>query len=618
MISIWIFDCEGDSLNPKKLHVLSISNLDGTVKKSTNNYDEMRTFFKRAKIVIGHNIARWDIPTIERLLGIKFEGKFVDTLALSWALYPLRDKHGLESWGKDLGTEKPPITDWENLTYEEYKHRCEEDVEINRLLFLKMQKLLIDLYGNQKDIWRYIDYISFKMYCARLQEKSGWHVDLTRARTSLQSMNDEKLAKVTQLAEAMPPIPIYKERYRPKIFYKKDGSLSSRAQEWLSLCAEHKINSLDFEGPIKTFVEYEEPNPNSVTQIKDWLFSLGWKPATHKQVKNKTTGEMRDVPQINLDQGKGICPSIKRLYDKEPRLELLDGLSILSHRIATLKGIIESTVEGRTMAQVKGLTNTLRFQHTTVVNLPKVDKLYASDIRSSLISPPGFILCGSDMSSLEDRIKQHFIYPLDPDYVLSMNQKDFDPHLTVAGLAGMLTEQEIQAYKQGDKTNKPVRDIAKNGNYACQYGAGIARLMITCGINRAAATRLYEAYWELNWAVKKVASQQKIKEIDGQMWLKNPINGFYYSLRMMKDVFSTLVQGTASYVFDMWVKNILEIRPQLTAQFHDEIVLCIKEGFEKQCEDLVRGAIKKLNEEIKLNRELDVGVDFGVNYGLIH
>jgi len=222
------------------------------------------------------------------------------------------------------------------------------------------------------------------------------------------------------------------------------------------------------------------------------------------------------------------------------------------------------------------------------------------------------------MSSLEDRIKQHFIYEYDPEYVKSMNQEDFDPHLTVAGLADMLTEKQIQEYKAGDKTNKPVRDIAKNGNYACQYGAGVPRLMLTCNIDRKAATKLFNAYWELNWAVKKVASVQTTKTIDEQMWLRNPINGFYYSLRFEKDIFSTLVQGTASYVFDMWVKNILDKRPQLTGQFHDEIILCIKEGFEEQCRELITYAINKLNSDIKLNRELGISIQFDKSYGKIH
>jgi hypothetical protein len=614
----WIFDVEGDGLEATKIHVLSYSNPEGTVKKSLRDYEEIKKFLSEASILIGHNITRWDIPTLERILGIKIKAKIVDTLAFSWILYPTRIKHGLEEWGEDFGVPKPKIHDWFTLSYEEYKHRCETDVEINRRLWNKQYQYLFDLYGKEQKLWEYIDYISFKMYCALLQEKSGWHVDLDRATHSLQALNEEKELKVKELAEAMPPVPIYKERWRPVKFYTKDGGLSKLAMNWVALCTENGHDALEFEGPVRTLIGYDDPNPNSVDQIKNWLFELGWKPQTFKHVKSKATGESRDVPQLNLEHGKGICPSIKKLYEKQPRLEVLDGLSVLSHRIGVLRGIITSCRNGKTMAQIKGLTNTLRFQHTTVVNLPKVGKPYADGIRSSLIAPEGYILCGADMASLEDRIKQHFIYVHDPEYVDSMNKPDFDPHLTVAGLAGMLTEAEIKNYKEFEKKLKPIRDIAKNGNYACQYGAGIPRLMITCGIDRKAATALYDAYWKLNWAVKKVASEQVIKTVNQQMWLKNPINGFYYSLRNQKDVFSTLVQGTASYVFDIWVQYILEKRPQLTGQFHDEIILCIKEVFEKECEELVRTAIKKLNETIKLNRELDISAQFGKNYGMIH
>lgn len=162
------------------------------------------------------------------------------------------------------------------------------------------------------------------------------------------------------------------------------------------------------------------------------------------------------------------------------------------------------------------------------------------------------------------------------------------------------------------------RDSRPLVNINGQYGAGIPRLMITCVIDKEAATRLFDAYWELNWAVKKVASVQIIKTVKDQMWLLNPINGFYYSLRSKKDVFSTLVQGTASYVFDEWVKLILEKRPQLTASFHDEIILCIRRGFEKQCNDLLEWSIEQLNKNLRLDRELGISIQYGENYGLIH
>lgn len=102
------------------------------------------------------------------------------------------------------------------------------------------------------------------------------------------------------------------------------------------------------------------------------------------------------------------------------------------------------------------------------------------------------------------------------------------------------------------------------------------------------------------------------------MWLLNPINGFWYSLRTQKDIFSTLVQGTASYVFDLWVEEILKQREQITAQFHDEVVLEIDEGEEESCTYILRNAIKIVNEKVSLNRELDIDIQFGKRYSEIH
>lgn len=102
------------------------------------------------------------------------------------------------------------------------------------------------------------------------------------------------------------------------------------------------------------------------------------------------------------------------------------------------------------------------------------------------------------------------------------------------------------------------------------------------------------------------------------MWLLNPINGFWYSLRYEKDVFSTLVQGSASYVFDLWLRYIRSKRPQLTGQFHDEIVLEIKKGSNEKAYSLLRWAIDKTNEKLRLNRELDIDIQFGSRYSEIH
>jgi hypothetical protein len=108
------------------------------------------------------------------------------------------------------------------------------------------------------------------------------------------------------------------------------------------------------------------------------------------------------------------------------------------------------------------------------------------------------------------------------------------------------------------------------------------------------------------------------KKALGIEWLFNPVSKFWYSLRSEKDKFSTLNQGTGVYCFDMWIKNFFDSRPQITGQMHDEVILCVKKGYRDQCTKLLKDAVYKVNEQLNLNRDLDVDVQFGLNYAQIH
>lgn len=612
-----VFDLEADGLKPTKIHCV-VYEKNGEYIALTN-YGDMRKFFLSEKILIGHNIIRFDIPVIERLLGVCINAQVIDTLGISWYLEPDRNLHGLESWGETLGVVKPEIEDWQNLTIEEYVHRCTEDVKINLRLWERFKKHLLELYGSHGEADKFLRYMEFKLDCAREQERSKWKLDRERCEDGLAQLLNDKVAKTELLRKAMPRVPVFAKRTKPLKPYKKDGTFSSAGARWFSLLKQNNLGD-DHVGDIPELIGEDEPNPGSPQQVKSWLYSLGWVPQTFKYDRDKNTGDIRKIPQINMEHGAGICDSIKLLYDREPSLELLDGLSVISHRISILKGFLEAVDEdGYVEAQIQGITNTLRFKHKVCVNLPKAGKPYGELIRGCLIAPEGYELCGSDMSSLEDRLKQHYIYPYDPEYVEEMNVSDYDPHLSLALSAGEVTSLQVDEYKSGvNKSIKPIRDIFKNGNYACQYGAGPARLALTANIPIRKAKAVHSAYWAKNWAIKEAARAQQHKVLKGQMWLYNPISGFWYSLRYEKDIFSTLVQGSASYVFDIWVMNVRKKRPQLTAQFHDEIVLCIKKGYRSQCSALLDNAIKETNEQLKLNRELGIGTQYAERYSDVH
>lgn len=619
-MNAFVFDLEADGLldTITRIHCLCYSDVNGDIH-SLRDYRAMRDFLLSADVLIGHNVIRYDIPAIEKILNIKVKAQLVDTLALSWYLEPERVIHGLEEWGEEFHVPKPKIDDWQNLTPEEYVHRCSEDVKINTLLWKRFKKHLTVLYGDWDKAKELISYLSFKMDCAQEQERSKWKLDTAYALQSLRKLTDARLEKQARLVAAMPMKPLYAQRRRPSKPFKKDGTYSVTGAKWFALLEREGL-SKDYDGEIKEKIGETEPNPGSSSQVKEWLYSLGWKPQTFKYKRDKETGDVVETPQVNLEHGGGLCHSVLKLIDINPDLANLDELSIISHRLGLLRGFIDNAVGGRISADIAGLTNTLRFKHKTVVNLPKVNAKYGEEIRGCLIAHDGYELCGSDMSSLEDRLKQHYIYPLDPDYVNEMNVPDYDPHLSLALSAKEVTELQVDDYKSGrdKKTISMIRGIFKNGNYACQYGAGPARLALTANISLAKAKQVWEAYWAKNWAIKEVAKLQKIKTVRGQMWLYNPISTLWYSLRYEKDIFSTLVQGSASYVFDKWVEEFRKVRPQLTAQFHDEVVLCIKKGHREQAIKMLDDAIHILNDKLKLNRELGIGTQFGNKYSEIH
>lgn len=612
-----VFDIEADGLTPTKIHCLSVK-VNGKKILSTSDYDKMRRFFNNADVLIGHNITRYDIPAVEKLLGVSVKAKLVDTLALSWYLYPNRIRHGLEGWGEDFGVPKPVVTDWEGLSVEEYIHRCEEDVKINHKLWEKQWRYLLKLYGGEEEAWNLINYLSFKMDCAREQERVKWKLDVERCTNGLAELTHLKEVKVNQLKEAMPKVEVIKKSTKPKKPFLKSGGLSATGEKWFKLLEDQGLPE-DYDGEVSYVNDYKEPNPGSTTQIKSWLVGLGWIPQTFKHKRDKETNEFTSIPQINLEHGAGICPSIKKLYGKEPALELLDGLSVLTHRISILKGFLDAVdEEGYVQAQIQGLTNTLRFKHKVVVNLPSVGKPYGDLIRGCLIAPDGYELIGSDMSSLEDRTKQHYMWDYDPEYVKEMNTEGFDPHLDIGVLAGMMTQAQADAFKLGDKSLNHIRHDAKQVNYSCTYGVTPAGLVRNTGMPLDQSTKLHTTYWKRNWSIQAIADACKVKTVEGQRWLFNPVSGFYYSLRSDKDRFSTLNQGTGVFCFDKWVEEIRKSKLPICGQMHDEYIGLIRKGLRDRATKVTKDAVKAVNIKLKLNRELDCDVAFGSNYAEIH
>ena len=183
--------------------------------------------------------------------------------------------------------------------------------------------------------------------------------------------------------------------------------------------------------------------------------------------------------------------------------------------------------------------------------------------------------------------------------------------------------QKLEPDKQKElfKTLGRVRDQAKTTNYSALYGVGAKKLARELGISVSDAAKLLEAFWEVNWAVKAVAKDQYIKTLkDGSTWLKNPVSGFYYSLRYEKDIWSTLNQGTGVYCFDTWLAYCSAYEIEIVSQMHDEILVECDDDEQSinDTKERMQNAIAKTNEKVKLNVKLAIDVQTGHNYAQCH
>jgi len=612
-----VFDVEANGLldTATKIHCLSYT-ADGVTYDTLFDYDGMRDLILSQQGLIGHNIIRYDVPLLEKILDIKIEARLFDTLPMSWVLNYNRPKHGLESFGEDYGIPKPVVTDWENLSVEEYTHRCEEDVKINWMLWKDILKRFMFIYKSKSELDKFFRYLQFKMECAAEAERVGWKLDVDLAKDCVAKLTEQQSSKINELKGVMPRVKITTKKSKPKVCFKKDGSPSSHGERWFALLDEHRLPR-HYEGEVEVIKGWDQPNPNSNDQVKSWLFSLGWEPCTFNYIKESPT-ETRLVPQVRSN-GE-LTKSVKRLIKDNPVVSVLDGLTVIQHRLKIFEGFLECEYNGYVRAEVDGLTNTLRFKHKKpLVNLPAVDKPWGKEVRGCLTVPDGYTLCGADMTSLEDTTKRHYMYPYDPDYVNDMSQEGFDPHLDLALHANAVSQIEIDEYNAG--RNDQLKDLRKDFkvvNYSATYGVGKAKLARTTGMSEESAQELLDAYWKRNWSVKAFIDNQKVRKINDEMWVQNPVSKFWHSLRYEKDVFSTLNQSTGAYCFDKWVAYYRTRRPNIIGQFHDESINLVRKGEEDEHSAALEWAIKKLNQNLKLNVDLGIQIQYGQRYSNVH
>lgn len=128
---VYVIDFESDGLvdQATKIWCMGIGWQDKSGKwqvKSTTDYGDMRKVLGNPdNTVVCHNIVRFDVPLYEKIIGEKVQASIVDSLGLSWYLYPERGQgeHGLAAYGVEFGVLKTKVEgdEWKGIDEEKLK-----------------------------------------------------------------------------------------------------------------------------------------------------------------------------------------------------------------------------------------------------------------------------------------------------------------------------------------------------------------------------------------------------------------------------------------------------------------------------------------------------------------
>jgi hypothetical protein len=162
------------------------------------------------------------------------------------------------------------------------------------------------------------------------------------------------------------------------------------------------------------------------------------------------------------------------------------------------------------------------------------------------------------------------------------------------------------------------RHVAKTINYSCTYGAGAVKVSESAKIPVKEAEGIIDAYWKRNWSVKQYAEDRKVKNVDGKDWVYNPYSRLWLYLTSDHIKFSACNQNSGAKFFDTWVYFMMQYGIIPSAQFHDEVLLYVKNGEEGMVKDNLHKAMEKVNKAYELPIILEVDVLVGANYAEVH
>jgi DNA polymerase-1 len=479
------YECSGTGQLTKSEGVFRCVTCDGSGNYSgdhTQWQDQFKDFLEECELLIGHNILGYDLPVIEKVLGLKYpltrKGELAvhDTLVWSKLFRPTSPQggtfscgsasptdsnyidnrvggHSLGAWGKRLGYPKTSFDDWSRYSGKMLAY-CINDVEVGvkiwEYLDRERQGLVDPLYlSGEISTSVPISDLSIRLEqsvasCLRQQELNGFKLDIT-ATEKLRDDTEALLKDMNKdLAKHFPPFRKHVNTWRPK--FKKDGTLTSVSERILmnkdvepvpgvsayvliSPITNQPANLVLSDGR-DVYEEYDmfesvEFNPRSSQQKARVLMERGWVP------KHFTP---KGAPSTKKEH---LAEAVDELSAKHPEISFLKDYSLVAFNNDKANKWLEIVQDdGRVHGKINHLgCSTHRCTHSddNLANVASVkygkdgilkglEGEYGYDCRNCWSVEEGNVLVGADASSIQLRALAHYIN--DPLYTKEVCEGD--------------------------------------------------------------------------------------------------------------------------------------------------------------------------------------------------
>lgn len=499
---IYVIDIETDDLNATKIWVMCWKNVLTGETGDCIGHEAIKEFFNRTKgsVYIGHNILKFDAPTLVRLLGVRLSvSNCIDTLVLSTLYSPsLQGGHSLAAWGERLGYPKGDYNDWSHYN-EKMLIYCRQDVLITCELFVKMMKVLKKIGFSEKSIW--IQH-RFTVILER-QRKNGFYFDGRRALSLYNHLRNLEQEITEKIHVAYPP---KRTLVATRQMYTKSGGYTAIYQK------DRARYIIEDGSEYGEYHAYEDVpfSIGSPKQRVDKLLELGWEPQEFTPANSPKP----------FDKGK-LSPSLEKFLEgvDAPEIHLIPKWMSYNGRANMINTWLNEWNEDDSCIHGKLFTaDTLRCRHQApnTANIPAVrtktlDKgtesertvpvlgeegYFTYEARDLWCARPGRLLVGTDAAGLELRMLAHYLNR--PDFTKQVVEGD--PHQYNADVVGITRPQ------------------AKTLIYAIMYGAAAPKIAATLGVNVREGARIRTLFLE-RLGLKKLIEECQEEQANGRVSL---------------------------------------------------------------------------------------------------